>query len=637
MNRILTVIILFLFALTGYITYLVQERQNELQKLTRYTDSWSVSQIVSEYFRLETSLALYAVGSDDVSVDDVRLRLDIMISQTALLKEGDLGQFLRKSPKSLAIIADLQKYLTVLDTQLDTLSHAQIVQMLNGMRDLEAPLREIASESLTKDIDIVNSTHDKIHYLYYIYSFISLMLIVLSFTLGFLTLTRNNNLRKAHRKMELLAQDLHMSKEDLQSKNEKLEYVAYHDSLTGLPNRLLFWQKMQELIDTKSAVVVMLFDLDRFKAVNDTMGHDAGDKLLIDIAERLSLFINESVVLYRLGGDEFAILSSNLTEKQAYNLACAIRDNISMPYQVYGTSVSVETCIGLIVSSTETRADYLYKCVDLALYDAKSIGPGNVRIFQQYMLEDLLDNRSFENDLANAVKNDELMVYYQPIADARSGEIYGYEALLRWFHPVRGAISPEVFIPVAEKTGLIHSIGAWVLAQACQQATQWTPLTRVAVNISPLQLLDESLPDIVRTELKKNGLDASRLELEITESNFVNQSARSLATLRALSKLGLSISIDDFGTGYSSLSRLSSFAFDTIKIDRSFVSNITQQHGDLNILKAIVSLGKSLNMRIIAEGVETEVQLNYLQGLGCDLIQGYLIGKPAPPGQLRLH
>ena len=634
MNRILTAIILLLFLVTGYITYLVHERQSELQKLTRYTDSWSVSQIVSEYMRLEARLSAMGLEVKGSDHDEVRLRLEIMMSQIALLQQGDLGKFIGKDPHRKAIVNSLIDLLDRLDKQLDTMTTAQLKLMLQEMSTLDGPLTSLASTSLAQDFNLVNLTHDKIQNLYYIYSAISILLIVLCITLGLLMLKQNNTLRRAHVRMKLLATDLQASKEKLQVQNRRLQYDAYHDSLTGMPNRLSFWQRLQEVVNQvrpyNGSAVVMLFDLDNFKDVNDTQGHDAGDKLLQDLASRLSFFRKTSETLYRLGGDEFALVSHDLTEEMALERAKVIREKISQPYQIYDSLIQIGACIGIVISDGESRTDYLYKCADLALYEAKKEGSGNVQVFRPGLLQRQQENKSFEDDLMQALNKGEFRVYYQPIADTMNGEIYGYEALVRWFHPLRGSVPPTEFIPVAEKIGLINQLGEWVLRTACEAAASWSSPLKVSVNVSPVQLMNSSLTDTVVTILRTTGLDPYRLDLEITESDVFNENTRSLEILSQLRELGVQISIDDFGTGYSSLSRLSYFPFDKIKIDRSFVINIPDQKDDLDIVRLIISMGKSLHMRIVAEGVETEEQLESLRKLGCDLVQGYLIGKPGP-------
>lgn len=626
MNRILTAIILLLFLVTGYITYLVHERQIELQKLTRYTDSWSVSQIVSEYMRLEARLSAMGLEVKGSDHDEVRLRLEIMMSQIALLQQGDLGKFIGKDPHRKAIVDRLIDILDRLDKQLDTMSTAQLKLMLQEMSTLDGPLTSLASTSLAQDFNLVNLTHDKIQNLYYIYSAISILLIILCITLGLLMLKQNNTLRRAHVRMKLLATDLQASKEKLQVQNRRLQYDAYHDSLTGMPNRLSFWQRLQEVVNQvrpyNGSAVVMLFDLDNFKDVNDTQGHDAGDKLLQDLASRLSFFRKSSETLYRLGGDEFALVSHDLNEEMALERAEAIREKISQPYQIYDTLIQIGACIGIVISDGESRTDYLYKCADLALYEAKKEGSGKVQVYRPGLLQRQQENKSFEDDLIQALNKGEFRVYYQPIADTMNGEIYGYEALVRWFHPLRGSVPPTEFIPVAEKIGLINQLGEWVLRTACEAAASWSSPLKVSVNVSPIQLINSSLTDTVVAILRSTGLDPHRLDLEITESDVFNENTRSLEILSQLRELGVQISIDDFGTGYSSLSRLSYFPFDKIKIDRSFVINIPDQKDDLDIVRLIISMGKSLHMRIVAEGVETEAQLQSLRKLGCDLVQG---------------
>ena len=372
----------------------------------------------------------------------------------------------------------------------------------------------------------------------------------------------------------------------------------------------------------------MLFDLDRFKEVNDTYGHDAGDLLLNQVSRRLTSMSNATDTFYRLGGDEFALLSSGLTENAAVSRAKEISAHISLPYTINNQLIKIATCVGIVLSDNERRSDYLYKFADLALYEAKKEGSQQIKVFRQWMLQKLQESRTLEHDMALAISNHEFVVYYQPIVDSFSNEIYGYEALIRWIHPVKGILSPDYFISVAEKTGMINEIGKNVLELACREAASWAVPARISVNVSPVQLGTKSFTAMVQSILKESGLPASRLELEVTESSLFSDSNTPLTILKKLRSLGVKISIDDFGTGYSSLSRLSELNFDKIKIDKSFVNPISTQDDALNIVKLITGMAKSLNMRVIAEGVETEAQLERLQALGCDLVQGYLFGKP---------
>ncbi|MBA4711803.1 MULTISPECIES: bifunctional diguanylate cyclase/phosphodiesterase [Citrobacter] len=633
MNRILAGIIFFLFISTGYISFLVHERQQELQKLTHYTDSWSAVQMVSEYYRFESWLGLY-ISDDTITLDAVRLRLDIMLSQSDLIKEGDLGHYIESNQAHYELAIQFQKMLNYLDVHLEKMNRSELKAYLKEMHTLDAPLARLSSGALDKDVSSVNNTNTNIQTLYYIYSATSVLLIILSAILGILIFFQNRNILRAHLQVKCLAEELQESKEKLQIQNAKLEYDVYHDSLTEMNNRQLFWGDLNKIIEmaekNNDSVTVMLFDLDRFKEVNDTYGHDAGDMLLRQISHRLISMSQGSDTLYRLGGDEFAFLSSGLTESRAVSRAQKICDFINQPYTIYNAIINITTCVGIVISETERRSDYLYKFADLALYEAKNEGSGKIKVFRQRMLEKLQESRTLEHDMAMAIVNKEFVVYYQPIVDSFSQEIYSYEALIRWIHPLKGLLSPDSFIPVAEKTGMINEMGKSVLEIACREAASWAVPVKISVNVSPVQLSSKAFAGIVLSILKETGLPADRLELEVTESSLFTESNTPMNTLNKLRALGVKISIDDFGTGYSSLSRLSRLAFDKIKIDKSFVHSISTQEDALNIIRLITGMAKSLNMKAVAEGVETEEQLASLQALGCDFAQGYLFGKPQP-------
>lgn len=633
MNRILAGIIFFLFISTGYISFLVHERQQELQKLTHYADSWSAVQMVSEYYRFESWLGLY-ISDDTMTLDAVRLRLDIMLSQSDLIKEGDLGHYIESNPAHYELAIQLEKMLNYLDVHLEKMNRSELKTYLKEMHALDAPLAHLSSGALDKDVSSINNTNTNIQTLYYIYSATSVLLIILSAILGILIFFQNRNILRAHLQVKCLAEELQESKEKLQIQNAKLEYDVYHDSLTEMNNRQLFWGDLSKTIamaeKNNDSVTVMLFDLDRFKEVNDTYGHDAGDVLLRQISHRLISMSQGSDTLYRLGGDEFAFLSSGLTESRAVSRAQKICDFINQPYTIYNAIINITTCVGIVISETERRSDYLYKFADLALYEAKNEGSGKIKVFRQRMLEKLQESRTLEHDMAMAIVNKEFVVYYQPIVDSFSQEIYSYEALIRWIHPLKGLLSPDSFIPVAEKTGMINEMGKSVLEIACREAASWAVPVKISVNVSPVQLSSKAFAGIVLSILKETGLSADRLELEVTESSLFTESTTPMNTLNKLRALGVKISIDDFGTGYSSLSRLSRLAFDKIKIDKSFVHSISTQEDALNIIRLITGMAKSLNMKAVAEGVETEEQLASLQALGCDFAQGYLFGKPQP-------
>ena len=633
MNRILAGIICFLFISTGYISFLVHERQQELQKLTHYAASWSAAQMVSEYYRFESLLGLYTID-ETMTLDDVRMRLDIMLSQSDLMKEGDLRNYIESNKAHHALALQLEKTLEYLDINLEKMNRSELQAYLKRMQTLDPQLARLSSGALDKDINTINDANLKIKTLYYIYSATSVLLIIMSAILGLLIFYQNRNILKAHLQVKSLAEALQESKEKLQVQNAKLEYDVYHDSLTEMNNRQFFWGNLNETIEiavkNNNTVNVMLFDLDRFKEVNDTYGHDVGDMLLRKISHRLISMGLTSDTLYRLGGDEFACLSSGLTESSAVSRAQNICDAINQPYTIYNTIINITTSVGIVISDTERRSDYLYKFADLALYEAKKEGAGKIKVFRQWMLDKLQESRTLEHDMALALVNKEFVVYYQPIVDSFSQEIYSYEALIRWIHPQKGLLSPDNFIPVAEKTGMINEMGKSVLEMACREAASWVIPAKISVNVSPVQLSSKTFAGMVLSILNETGLPAERLELEVTESSLFTESNTPMNTLNRLRALGVKISLDDFGTGYSSLSRLSRLAFDKIKIDKSFVHSISTQEDALNIIRLITGMAKSLNMKSVAEGVETQEQLESLQVLGCDFIQGYLFGKPQP-------
>ncbi|MFV0264808.1 MAG: putative bifunctional diguanylate cyclase/phosphodiesterase [Kluyvera sp.] len=633
MNRILAGIIFSLFIATGYISFLVHERQQELQKLTHYANSWSAAQLVSEYYRFESWLGLYTFDKT-MTIDDVRLRLDIMLSQSDLLTEGDLGHYINSNQANHELAVKLDNTLKYLDAHLEGMDRAALQAYLKKMHTLDVPLGRLSSGALNKDVNSINNANLKIQTLYYIYSATSVLLIILSAILGVLIFYQNRNILQAHRQVKRLADELQDSQGKLQIQNAKLEYDAYHDSLTGMNNRHFFWENLNNIIETAEknhgSVTVMLFDLDRFKEVNDTYGHDVGDMLLRQISHRLISMSQHADTLYRLGGDEFAFISSGLTESQAVSRAQKIGDSINQPYTIYNTIINMTSSVGIVISGTERRSDYLYKFADLALYEAKNEGSGKIKVFRQRMLEKLQESRTLEHDMAMALVNKEFVVYYQPIVDSFSREIYSYEALIRWIHPLKGLLAPDSFIPVAEKTGMIIEMGKSVLEMACREAASWAVPAKISVNVSPVQLSCKDFAGIVLSALKETGLPADRLELEVTESSLFNESSTPMNTLNKLRALGVKISIDDFGTGYSSLSRMSRLSFDKIKIDKSFVHSISTQEDTLNIIKLITGMAKSLSMKAVAEGVETQEQLESLQALGCDYAQGYLFSKPLP-------
>ncbi|MEX0698077.1 MAG: EAL domain-containing protein [Dongiaceae bacterium] len=422
---------------------------------------------------------------------------------------------------------------------------------------------------------------------------------------------------------------------------ERIAHMARHDGLTDLPNRVLFLEELGNVLShlaAKQRLAVLYLDLDKFKTVNDTLGHRIGDDLLVAVAARLAGCVRETDVVARVGGDEFAIVQTDVAGGGAEIAALATRicETIKAPYEIAGDIVIVETSIGISMGPDDANdAGDLLKNADLALYRAKAESRGSFRFFEPEMDARMKARRGLEVALRNALAAGEFRVVYQPVVNLESGRIASCEALIRWTHPELGEIAPEDFIPLAEEIGLIVPIGEWVLRRACADAMSWGDL-RVAVNLSPLQLLHPSLVPMVVNALASAGLPASRLDVEITETVLMQNTATTLAALHRLRGLGIRISMDDFGTGYSSLSNLRSFPFDKIKIDRSFIHGLPDGEDSVAIVRAVAGLAKGLNMVTTAEGVETVAQMELVRRLGCTEMQGFYFSRPRTAEQLSL-
>ncbi|MEA3058038.1 MAG: hypothetical protein QOF34_853, partial [Sphingomonadales bacterium] len=417
----------------------------------------------------------------------------------------------------------------------------------------------------------------------------------------------------------------------------ELDRLARQDSLTGLANREALRRALDDAlvgaVRRKHRCSVFLLDLDRFKAVNDTLGHPAGDTLLRLVALRLTDEVGELGQVGRLGGDEFQVVVPAMSsETELSKLAQGIIDSLSRPYTISGTAVSIGASVGVVTSDYDDRtADDLMRDADLALYAAKAAGKGCFRFFAPEMHEAARVRQLMESDLRVALERGQLWLAYQPCVDASSEDVTGFEALIRWDHPEHGPVSPVEFIPLAEEIGLINEIGEWVLRTACAEAAKWPSNVSVAVNLSPIQFKSHALPTVVRMILGETGLPAKRLELEITEGVFLSNDEHVHDMIGSLKAIGVKLALDDFGTGYSSLSYLQRVPFDKIKIDRSFVTGASDPQGrNAALIRAMVGLASDLHMQTTAEGVETHEELALVRSLGCSLVQGYIFGKPMP-------
>ncbi|MCH9006662.1 EAL domain-containing protein [candidate division KSB1 bacterium] len=433
---------------------------------------------------------------------------------------------------------------------------------------------------------------------------------------------------------------------ELQESRELEHHLAYHDFLTGLPNRLLFHDRLKQALSQAQRfghkVALLFLDLDGFKRINDTLGHTIGDRLLRAVAQRLENGIRDSDTVARLGGDEFTIILFGIHEaKDAARVARKILRIMSAPFRVEEHELFVTASIGVSMFPDHGRdVETLIKRADIAMYRAKGSGKNNHQHYTLSMDASFFEHLTLENSLRRAIENDELVVYYQPQVDLRTGEITGLEALVRWQHPVFGLVSPAKFIPLAEETGIIVSIDEWVMQTACRQTKSWNERFKddlqVAVNLSARQFRRSHLPETVSQILEETKLSPRNLCLEITESNVMQNVEKTISVLDDLKKIGLDLSVDDFGTGYSSLNYLKRFPIDVLKVDRAFVGGIPLDRDDMAISTAIVVLAQSMALKVVAEGVETVEQLSFFKSLNCDSFQGYYFSRPVTTEEITI-
>jgi diguanylate cyclase (GGDEF)-like protein len=420
-------------------------------------------------------------------------------------------------------------------------------------------------------------------------------------------------------------------------------YIAQHDAVTNLPNRLVLNDRISQAISLArrrtAATAVMFVDLDRFKHINDSLGHAVGDQLLQSVSTRLVTCVRGSDTVSRQGGDEFVILLSEIANPDdAAKCARRILLSLSSPHFIAGQELHIDGSIGIsICPSDGADAETLIKNADMAMYHAKEIGRNNFQFFKAEMNSRAVERQSLETSLRRAFERDEFLLHYQPMVNLFTGEITGVEALIRWQHPDRGLVPPAQFVPIAEDCGLIIKIGRWVLNEACRQVRAWhgagLPQLRVAVNVSAIEFRNKDFVEGVRSIISETGLDPRFLELELTESVLMGDARFAASVLQEIKSMGIRIAVDDFGTGYSSLSYLREFPIDILKIDRSFINQITADCDSSTIVDAIISMGKSLKHVVVAEGIETQYQRTYLQAHNCEEGQGYLFSKPLPAGQ----
>jgi len=608
-----------------YISVLVVQRQGTLRQISLYNPAWEAGQATSEFMRLEHRLANFTNAGSGVDREEVELRYEILRGRAQILNEGSFKDLLQSNPEHRATLREFQDKIAAVQPLIDELDRQPqgAQEALRILAPLEAPLAQLASAAHNHGAALVQKDQQELIRLHWAFSGIAGSLILLGVIL-ILLLDRHNRL--------------------LASAHQELHALAHQDALTGLPNRVVLRNQLEHALaglkPQGCTIAVSYLDLDHFKDVNDSFGHETGDELLKAVAERLRDCIpaHEGQVrnlISRFGGDEFAILQTGISKpSESAALAARIVEAMRAPFSVNGQEIFIGTSIGIALAQGHVTPSQILKHADMALYHAKADGRGTFRFFEQEMDVQLQARRVLEVDLRKAATNGEFELFYQPQININDNEIGGYEALLRWHHPERGLVPPAEFIPVIEDTGLIVPLGDWILEQACREAAQWPRNIHVAVNLSPVQFRSRGLVQSVSRALALSGLAPSRLELEITESVLLQDNEATVSMLHQLRRLGVRIAMDDFGTGYSSLSYLRSFPFDKIKIDQSFVREMSQRADCLAIVQSVANLGSSLGMPTVAEGIETEEQLRQIQAAGCTDAQGYYFGRPMPARDL---
>lgn len=610
-----------------YISTLVFERQHALRRISRYNPTWQASQTLFEFMRLQQRLTDYKASGGELDKDELALRYEIFAGATQQLTQGSFLAIIQRNPQLEATVRNLNSVVATLQPLIKNVEKQSAVQeALDAIRPLQSSLTQLLSITYNDGAALTSDDEKELTRLHWVFSGFAGSLILFGLVLIALLARHNILLGRTHRKMGSLA--------------AALAHLAHHDPLTGLANRVLFRERLEQTLERArrdgTTVAVLYLDLDLFKNVNDALGHETGDQLLKIVAVRLRGCLGDRGIIARLGGDEFAILSAPIkVSHECAAIASRIVREVKAPYDIDGHEIIIGTSVGIaLTDSGNSSADQLLKQADMALYRAKADGRGTSRFFEPEMDLQLQARRALEADLRRALANSEFELFFQPQVNIATNEISGFEALLRWHHPERGIISPADFIPVAEDIGLIMPLGDWIIEKACMAAAAWPRDMKVAVNLSSVQFRNKALVQGVSKALKRAGLAARRLELELTESALFQENETTLNTLHQLRDLGVRIALDDFGTGYSSLSYLRSFPFDKIKIDQSFVQELSTRADCKVIVQSIVSLGAGLGMSIIAEGVETEDQFLQIRAVGCTEVQGYYFDRPRPASEL---
>lgn len=637
----MSILVALFVVVTLFLLATVSERQAVLRRVVHHDDAWAVSKTVQEVLRLESELLEHVLLEKLHQDSDLGLRIDIVTSRLSSIRDGAVHDFFNDAPERWSVVDELNTVVADIEQNLAEGSRDGLFADFGRLNSLVGPITRLSSQAVQYSWREVEATLKELESLHQIFTVVIISLIVGWCGLLYILLRRNILLAKSQRQTKLLNEDLVATGVTLQRTNKDLEYAANHDLLTGLPNRGMLWRcleaKLRELRSGEEVIGLLLIDLDDFKSVNDTLGHDTGDALLKQVSDRLQSLKPQPHMFCRLGGDEFACVLIGTTPEDAVRHGSLIAATISEPYHIHRRQIRIGCSVGVVTTSAEVDAldlQTLFKRADMALYCAKASTDDRVCVFEDAMEVDFNDRKSLEHDLLHAIREGAIDVHYQMQFDVHSLELRGMEALARWYHPKHGFIPPVKFITVAEEIGAIFDLGGLILRKACEQAAKWDVPAKIAVNVSPLQLQTFDFLDLVVEVLSDTGLAAARLEIEVTETALADGQDVLLQVLTKLRSFGVSVAIDDFGTGYSSLARLRTVPFDTIKLDRSFLTDITVDPKASEFLKIVSDLGSLLRKEVIIEGIETIEEHSVVRGLHCDVAQGFLFARPLPENQL---
>ncbi|UDL95965.1 EAL domain-containing protein [Lichenihabitans sp. PAMC28606] len=588
-----------------YTSVLTSERQQSLIDSARYNTVFDVTQTASEFLQFEAAVGRFALTPSDAAKDAVQLRLAIVQNRLSILKQGGVPLLAARRADLRSPIESLASAIALTVPLVDALDEQNATRVLDLLSPLNQPIVGLIGTANQISVESVDRRRLDLARVYWAGLVLIIILICCGIMLIVLLVRRNRN----------------------------VHHLAHTDHLTGLPNRLMFGEILSEMTSQSEGVarsVLMLLDIDLFKDINDALGHAGGDALLQVLARRLTAILPEAVLVARLGGDEFAILLRiDNPSVDSAPIAERVREVCTQPFAYDGKLIPISLSIGIVAATIDQHdPEMLMKYADLALYAAKASGRATYRLFDPCFERDLLTRKALEVDLRLALKLNQFDLHFQPIIDLATQQIVNCEALLRWSHPVLGAVPPSQFIPIAEEIGLITDLGRWVLARACLAARTWPATVKVSINLSPRQFDGIDLVAHVGSALAASELPASRVELEITESILLRDNEHVLRILAELKNLGLRIALDDFGTGYSSLGYLQRFPIDKIKIDQSFVRDLTTNPEACLIVESIGALANKLGLTTTAEGIETEAHAVLIRAMGYVEGQGYYFDRP---------